>query len=172
MEGTDFLSVVGLSQSRDPGFVVALDTDGDVEWSTKQVRGLHCRERVWDTTPRFFTHLSHPLHQWGCVCKFLSGLWSQFRLSCATVSDHACCDIHLHGSQNNSLEKHRTLMLMLMLMLMSMLMSLSMSMSMSMLVLVCWEWQNFLLNIETRMKVKVDDVNIKVKLNVTFDVDV
>ena len=30
-EGTDFLSIMGLSHSRDPGFVVALDTDGDVE---------------------------------------------------------------------------------------------------------------------------------------------
>ena len=59
MEATEFLSGMVLSQSRDPGFVVALDTDGDVERSTNQVRRLDCRVGVVrDSTPRFL-HICH-----------------------------------------------------------------------------------------------------------------
>ena len=54
------------------------------------------------------THLFLPYHQQDCVFIFLSCLQSQFCFSCAGVSDHDCCDIHWHGSRNNSLEKHCT----------------------------------------------------------------
>ena len=45
-EGTESLSSMVMSQSRGPGFVVTLNTGGDVEWSTIQVRGPDCREGV------------------------------------------------------------------------------------------------------------------------------
>ena len=45
-KGNEFLCSMVLLQSRDPGFVAALDTDDNAERSSIQIRGPDCREGV------------------------------------------------------------------------------------------------------------------------------
>ena len=60
IKGTELLSSVVLSQSRDPGFVVTFDNGGDVVFSTIKDIGPDCREGVRDSTLRFYTFVTFP----------------------------------------------------------------------------------------------------------------